>query len=221
MMKNILAILISLVVCLAHTSGLCYASYSPPILETRNWQLETDSEGLKGGGSILANTFTFGYSDQWGWTDSTQYQGFEYDVSRFSASVAQGALIGAGTAGLGNLAAAGNTAAQVGYGGVLAVNAGYGGYQVGSGINSMVYDGNYIGGAAQIVGGGLSIAGSIKGANAIDNPDLFARRTGLLNNNDYLRIGWGWSQPAKSEVFRIAIGPYGSSWHTHIDLFYR
>jgi len=153
---------ILLLVCLTHTTELCYASDSPQILKTRNWQLETDYEGLKGGGSILANTFTFGYSDQWGWTDSTQYQGFEYDVSRFSASVARGATIGLATAGVGSLAAGGSTAAQVGYGGILAANVGYGGYQVGSGFNSIA-DGNYLQGTAQIAGGGLALVGYLKG----------------------------------------------------------
>lgn len=116
--------------------------------------------------SILANTFSFGATDALGWTDSSQYQGWEYDASRLSANIARGATTGAATAGLGTLAAGGSTAAQVGYGTVLAANAATGGYQVGSGINS-VADGNYLTGAGQIIGGGLSIAGSISGAKAI------------------------------------------------------
>jgi len=259
---------IFLLVWLAHTSRLCFASYSPLILETRNYKLKTDSsianygphgedwesvgtnptpfawlggygvqtletdtplklyltrhrvysatlnrflssdpmglegglnlyaygegnpmayidplglcaeqsvwsafwegfgEGLKGGGSILANTFTFGYSDAWGWTDSTQYQGFEYDVSRFSANVARGALAGAGTAGLGNLAAAGNVAAQVGYGGIMAAGVFQGGAQIGYGIGNVI-DGNYLAGAGQIAGGSLSAYGSYAGLNSM------------------------------------------------------
>jgi hypothetical protein len=40
------------------------------------------------------------------------------------------------------------------------------------------------------------------------NSTLFARKTGLLNKNDYVRIGWGWNK-AKGQgynVFRIVIG---------------
>ena len=125
-------------------------------------------EGLKGGGSILANTFTFGYSDQWGWTSSYEYQGFEYDVSRFSANVARGALAGAGTAGLGSLAAGGSTAAQVGYGGVMLAGAYQGGTQIGYGIGNVI-DGNYLTGAGQIAGGSLSVYGSYAGLNSMMN----------------------------------------------------
>ncbi|ABQ70784.1 hypothetical protein Swit_4446 [Rhizorhabdus wittichii RW1] len=35
---------------------------------------------------------------------------------------------------------------------------------------------------------------------------LFARRTGLLNANDYLRLGMGWKQKAGKEVFRMSVG---------------
>jgi RHS repeat-associated protein len=50
---------------------------------------------------------------------------------------------------------------------------------------------------------------------------LFARSVGLLNSNPYLRIGWGWSKPANSEVFRISIGGKGLPIWKHIDLFKR
>ena len=116
----------------------------------------------------LIHTLLFGCTDNWGWTDSTQYQGFEYDVSRFSANVARGAAAGLVTAGVGNLAAAGNAVAKVGYGGLLAINAAQGGYQVGNGINSAI-DGNYLLGAGQIVGGSLAVAGSISGARTLVN----------------------------------------------------
>ncbi|MCL1921287.1 MAG: hypothetical protein FWG50_09470, partial [Kiritimatiellaeota bacterium] len=53
-------------------------------------------EGLQGGGSIIASTFTLGYSDVWGWTDSSQYQGTEYTVSRVSAAVGALAFVQAG-----------------------------------------------------------------------------------------------------------------------------
>jgi len=47
--KKTLAIFISLFVCMAHTTGLCFASYSPPILETKNYKLETDSYDITAG----------------------------------------------------------------------------------------------------------------------------------------------------------------------------
>jgi len=54
---------------------------------------------------------------------------------------------------------------------------------------------------------------------------VFGRQYGLFNSNDLFRIGWGWSQPMQSEVFRISIGgPNMPSWLPiwwHIDLFYR
>lgn len=34
---------------------------------------------------------------------------------------------------------------------------------------------------------------------------LFARRTGLLNSNDYVRLGTGWKQKAGKEIFRMSI----------------
>jgi hypothetical protein len=49
------------------------------------------------------------------------------------------------------------------------------------------------------------------------NQALCARGVGLLNNNDILRIGWGWN--GTREVFRIGIGgPKCWIWR-HIDLF--
>ena len=46
---------------------------------------------------------------------------------------------------------------------------------------------------------------------------LFGRGTGLLNSNDYIRIGWGWKGSATTgqEVFRIAIGNKDSFIHWH------
>jgi len=50
---------------------------------------------------------------------------------------------------------------------------------------------------------------------------LFAKNTGLLNNNPVLRMGWGWKGTAKSgkDVFRIAWGKKGSWLHGHLDLW--
>lgn len=59
-------------------------------------------EGAKGGASIVANTVTHGYSDQFGLTNSTQYQGGDYDASRVIAQVGDQALETAALAGAGN-----------------------------------------------------------------------------------------------------------------------
>ena len=42
MKRKIFTMTISLFVCLAYTTGFCFVSRSPQILETRNWKLETD-----------------------------------------------------------------------------------------------------------------------------------------------------------------------------------
>ncbi len=46
---------------------------------------------------------------------------------------------------------------------------------------------------------------------------LFARGTGILNSNDYVRIGMGWKGSAKAgqEVFRLAIGNERAWIHWH------
>ncbi len=58
--------------------------------------------------------------------------------------------------------------------------------------------------------------GIAESAPAIGNA-LFARGTGLLNSNDFIRIGWNWkgSATAGSEVFRLAIGNKRSWIHWH------
>ena len=63
--------------------------------------LDGAAEGLIGGLSIIGNSFSFGLSDNLGWTDSTQYQGWEYTASRISAGIGTGAAysaVGAGVA---------------------------------------------------------------------------------------------------------------------------
>jgi len=52
-------------------------------------------EGLKGGLSVTANTLTFGGTDAIGLTDSSRYQGSDYDFSRKSATVGREALLAA------------------------------------------------------------------------------------------------------------------------------
>lgn len=46
---------------------------------------------------------------------------------------------------------------------------------------------------------------------------LFGRGHGLLNSNDFIRIGWGWKGTAKAgkEIFRIAIGSKRLPFHWH------
>jgi RHS repeat-associated protein len=53
------------------------------------------------------------------------------------------------------------------------------------------------------------------------NSPLFARGSGLLNSNDYLRIGWNWEGPAigGQNVFRIAIGSKRGWLHWHWTLW--
>jgi len=50
---------------------------------------------------------------------------------------------------------------------------------------------------------------------------LFSRGTGLLNTNDYLRIGYGWEGSARTgaNVFRIAIGSKRLPFHWHFTLW--
>lgn len=47
------------------------------------------------------------------------------------------------------------------------------------------------------------------------------RRGGWLNNNPYIRIGWGWKGTRESglELFRIAIGQKGSGFYRHFDFW--
>jgi len=48
---------------------------------------------------------------------------------------------------------------------------------------------------------------------------LFGKGKGLLNNNRFLRIGWGWKgkQDGGNFVFRAAVGR--GKGHPHRDLF--
>ena len=52
---------------------------------------------------------------------------------------------------------------------------------------------------------------------------FFARKYGLLNTNDYFRIGYGWSGSALQghKVFRIGIGSKRLPFHWHKDLWKR
>ncbi len=68
---------------------------------------------------------------------------------------------------------------------------------------------------------GAFAAGEIATTSAGDY--LFARGTGLLNSNDFLRVGWGWYGgnlidylPVGAEVFRIVVGNPNSPIHWHL-----
>ncbi len=71
----------------------------------------------------------------------------------------------------------------------------------------------------------LALAPEIKGAEYLLKADAwFARGVGVLNNNPYVRLGWGWNNVTKSEVFRLSIGNknfkiYGEGFHYHKDFF--
>ena len=64
-----------------------------------------------------------------------------------------------------------------------------------------------------------ALAQDVVAAQGMAADALFQRGTGLLNDNPYLRVGWGWNNNIGSEVFRIAIGSR-PTW-THIDMWTR
>lgn len=73
--------------------------------------------------------------------------------------------------------------------------------------------------AAPVAGAAARLGGDLA-AKAADA--FFARGgKGLVNSNDFFRIGYGWKGTAKagSDVFRIAIGNKDSWIHIHIDLW--
>jgi len=76
--------------CAQNMSGLGYGLAMAGAIWGGFW------EGFGNGLEIVANTFTFGGTDYLGWTDTSQYQGFEYDMSRYSSYVGAGALYIAG-----------------------------------------------------------------------------------------------------------------------------
>ena len=48
---------------------------------------------------------------------------------------------------------------------------------------------------------------------------FFARGTGVLNTNAYVRLGFGWNNVIKCVVFRLAIGSAGALIHWHYDFW--
>jgi RHS repeat-associated protein len=113
--------------------------------------------------------------------------------------------IGAPLAGAGGLAVAG-IAAEAGLGTAIA-----------NGVRAAASGVGAVGSA--LTGG--HVAASNRLADLLDNEGpLFGRGgAGILNDNSWCRIGWGWSGPAGREVFRIAIGGRDKPIWWHLDLF--
>ena len=122
------------------------------------------AEALHGGVSIVTSTLTFGLSDKVKLTDSSQYQGGAFTVSRVGATIGREALITAATLGLGTAARGGSAIAQTAYKGLLVTEAATGGYQAGQGINA-VREGDTVNGAIDILAGSLRVGGSILSAS--------------------------------------------------------
>ena len=80
-MKKTLAIVIPIFVCQVHTAGFCFVSHSPQVIETRNWQLETDvgSPLWKGGGGNAAGGLSLTY-DALGKVAQTFLSAYKYDA---------------------------------------------------------------------------------------------------------------------------------------------
>jgi len=125
-------------------------------------------EGLGGGASITANTYTFGGSDYLGLTNSSQYQGAAYDFSRISSTIARETTITVATLGAGTVVQAGrggfalNSAYNLGRG-YEAFNAGYD--LTNSGVDA--YHGNYGSAALNLTTGTL---GAVGGFGRVDIP---------------------------------------------------
>jgi hypothetical protein len=74
--------------------------------------------------------------------------------------------------------------------------------------------------AGRVAEASLLAAGAVMGAQAAGYDSLFGRGgTGLLNSNDYLRIGYGWNNNIQQTVFRIAVGSKNAFIHWHLDLW--
>ncbi len=72
----------------------------------------------------------------------------------------------------------------------------------------------------QVGGPALQTVLTAGAARAAGYVDLFGRGgTGLLNSNNYLRIGYGWNAKKGQEVFRIAVGNKKAPIHWHRDLW--
>ncbi len=75
--------------------------------------------------------------------------------------------------------------------------------------------------ATGVVLAGVPLAGEAATSSVGDL--LFSRGTGLLNSNNFLRIGWGWYGgniidflPVGGEVFRVVVGSPNGPIHWHL-----
>ena len=100
--------------------------------------------GAQGGTSIYVNTLTYGATDYFNLTNSDQYQGIEYDISRTAAVISREALFAAGSSAI-QTTKYGAKAYQV-YDKLQSV------YDVGQGVRDIA-DGHYAQGAWNIVTG--------------------------------------------------------------------
>jgi hypothetical protein len=140
----------------------------------------TRLEKLQGSGSILADTFTGGISDEAGWTQSNRYQEGGFGAARIAASAARDATIGLITAGAGSWVSAGGVIGDA----ALTVNyagRGYLAYQSGTAIGNGAYDisdGHYLRGSAEVLLGGAGLVGTMTGPLAPEaaTEEAFATR---------------------------------------------
>ena len=148
----------------------------------------TSLERLEGSGSILANTFTFGYSDQWGWTQSTRYQEDGFDLARAGATLSREAALTVITLGAADVLNAARCGAY-GYDAMVAtraLDAGIGTVQVVRGTQnavqgvSEIVNGNYAQGAADLIGGVMDVYGGTVALNGALGPGCFMAGTLVL-----------------------------------------
>jgi len=119
--------------------------------------------GCRGGASIVSSTLSFGGTDAIGLTNSDQYAGPEYTVSRVSSTVSREALLFAATAGMSTAAQGGSAVARYGLTGVTAVDLATGAHSVGSGAG-YISEGEYVRGGFELGAGALGLAGGGLGA---------------------------------------------------------
>jgi hypothetical protein len=138
------------------------------------------AEGARGGGSIVANTFTWGGTDALGWTDSKQYQGSAYTVSRIAATVSREAFITAGTLGSSQAFRAGGS---LGYGVLAGIGEGYSTVQnarsVVEGVENVEAGNNW--GYLQIAAGAVGLKGNLSAGQELASGGLHIYRGVRLN----------------------------------------
>ena len=179
--------------------------------------------GLGGGGSITANTLTFGGSDYIGLTDSWQYQGSAYTGSRILSTIGRESAIAAATLGTFQMARLGSEGAYYGYQGLQVVNAGRSGWAIGTGIDQVSRGNNW--GYLSIAGGGLGLAGGFTMTSiAPELNNLNIAQNQLFSSTVRELPGLGFSAPENGSVFysgpgnrQLALGFADSTGAVPID----